>query len=246
MKGIYLAGGYPDRDRFGECVNAVIGGGFDFIEIGIPFNDPIADGPVIARAIYDSIGSGVTPAMVMEYITGLKQRPIKKYAMTYANIIYSHGIKKFSDRMAGCLDGVIIPDLPNRMARVFYDAGFEIPIVPFATLETRESDMALINESASEIVYFVGVRGITGAQSDFTSSELLEKIRLIKKHTNKKIIIGFGIKTGADAKLALDIGDGYVVGTEAVRRQNDPPALRQYLASLLHERYDGARSPVPV
>ena len=121
------------------------------------------------------------------------------------------------------------------MASLFYENGFELPIVPFATLETRESDMDLINGSDSEIVYFVGVRGITGAKSDFTSPELIEKIRMIKSRTGKKIIIGFGIKTGSDAEQAMAIGDGYVVGTEAVRRQKAPEELKRYLQTLIRK-----------
>ncbi len=232
MRGIYLAGGYPDAGTFRKCFGAVVRNGFDFIEIGIPFNDPTADGPVIARAIHASLESGMTPERVMEEILSLSDAGIKKYVMTYANIIYSYGIRAFSERMSGCLDGVIIPDLPNRMTPLFYDSGFGIPIVPFATLESRLSDIELMNRSQSEIIYFIGVRGITGSRSDFTSPELLDKIRMIKENTDKKVIIGFGIKTADDARQALAIGNGYVVGTEAVLRQKDPEKLNDYLASL--------------
>ena len=233
MKGIYLAGGYPDMATFIECFNAVVSAGFDFIEVGIPFNDPIADGPVIAGAIHDSLAAGVTPPSVMDGIRALRGSGIKKYVMTYANIIHACGLKRFSDDMAGLLDGVIIPDVPNRMARLFYDGGFALPIVPLATLETRASDLALMNESASEIIYFVGVRGITGARSDFTAPELVDKITMIRDNTDKKVIIGFGVKTGSDARQACAIGDGYVVGTEAVRRQKEPEELKRYLRSLV-------------
>lgn len=232
MNGIYLTGGYPDRSGFIDCCKMVASSGFDFIEVGIPFNDPIADGPVIAGAIHESIAGGATPGTVMDdiaLITGLK---LKKFVMTYANVIYSYGIKNFSARMAPLLDGVIIPDLPNRMTGLFYDGGFNIPIVPFATLESREPDIDRMNASPSEIIYFIGVRGITGAQSDFSAPELIDKIGMIRKRTGKKLIIGFGIKTGADAQQARAIGDGYVVGTEAVRRQKDPAALKKYLNSL--------------
>ena len=191
MKGIYLAGGYPDTDTFMDCFHAVALSGCDFIEVGIPFNDPIADGPVIAHAIHSSLNNGATPERVMEDILNIRHVRIKKYVMTYANIIYSHGIKKFSDKLSGCLAGAIIPDLPNRMTHLFYDGGLQIPIVPFATLETRESDMDMINKSKSEILYFIGVRGITGSQSDLASPELVKKIRMIKESTDKKIIIGF-------------------------------------------------------
>ncbi len=234
MRGIYLAGGYPDTATFKDGFHSVVQNGFDFVEIGIPFNDPVADGPVIARAIHASLESGMTPDIVMEEILSLGDTGIKKYVMTYANIIYSHGIQKFSDAMAGCLDGVIIPDLPNRMAKLFYDSGFGIPIVPFATLESRPADIEMMNRSRSEIIYFIGVRGITGSQSNFASPELLDKIGMIKENTDKKIIIGFGIKTADDARQALSIGDGYVVGTEAVLRQKDPAELNKYLLSLNH------------
>lgn len=234
MNGIYLTGGYPDREGFIDCCATVAASGFDFIEVGIPFNDPIADGPVIAGAIHESISAGVTPRQVMDDIASIHGLKLKKFVMTYANIIYSYGIGKFSERMAPLLDGVIIPDLPNRMAGLFYESGFNIPIVPFATLESRESDIEMMNASRSGIIYFIGVRGITGAQSDFSAPELIDKIGMIRKLTGKKIIIGFGIKTGADARQARAIGDGYVVGTEAVRRQKDPASLKEYLDSLKH------------
>jgi tryptophan synthase alpha chain len=232
MRGIYLVAGYPDRDTFFNCVHAVAQAGFDFIEVGIPFNDPMADGPVIAKAIHDSLDKGATPERVLGDILFMKKVKIKKYAMTYANIVYSYGIKRFSGLMSGLLDGVIIPDLPNRMARLFYDEGFGMPVVPFATLETRLSDLDSINRSGSEIIYFVGVRGITGSAGNLESPELLQKIRMIKENTNKKIIIGFGIKTRDDAAKALRIGDGFVVGTEAVKRQKNPEVLKEYLLSL--------------
>ncbi|MBN2079823.1 MAG: tryptophan synthase subunit alpha [Spirochaetes bacterium] len=228
MKGIYLVGGYPDRTGFKECCRVIAEKGFDFIEVGIPFNDPIAEGPVIAGAIGDALGAGVTPEGVVEEIT-LLDIGIPVYVMTYANIIHSYGIRRFSERMAPHLRGVIIPDLPNRMARRFRKEGFTIPIVPFATLDTRESDIGMLDESESDFVYFVGLRGITGAESDFTSPELAEKARMLRRGTNKKIIIGFGIKTPEDARHATALGDGYVIGTEAVRRQGDPGALGAYL-----------------
>jgi tryptophan synthase alpha chain len=233
MRGIYLVAGYPDENRFMESFRAVEQAGFDFVEIGIPFNDPIADGPVIARAIHEALAGGATPGNVMKNIRSLHDSGIKKYAMTYANVIYSIGPGKFSDEMAGILSGVIVPDLPNRMARRFYEGGLGIPVVPFATLETRPSDIDLINGSESEILYFVGVRGITGSAGNLDSPELLDKIKMLKAHTSKKIIIGFGIKTKNDADRALEIGDGFVVGTEAVRRQKNPGELKDYLRSLL-------------
>jgi tryptophan synthase alpha chain len=233
MRGIYLVAGYPDEKRFMESFRAVDRSGFDFVEIGIPFNDPIADGPVIAGAIHEALACGATPGKVMKDTRSLHDCGIKKYVMTYANVIYSMGPGKFSDEMSGVLSGVIVPDLPNRMARRFYESGLGIPVVPFATLETRETDIDLINGSESGILYFVGVRGITGSAGNLDSPELLDKIKMLRESTSKKIIIGFGIKTKNDADRALEIGDGFVVGTEAVKRQKDPEELEDYLHSLM-------------
>ena len=231
MKGMYLVGEYPDRATFMECCRVVAASGFDFIEVGIPFNDPITEGPVIAAAIGRALKGGVTPDGVMDAIA-LLDVGIPLYVMTYANIIHSRGIGRFSARLAPHLRGVIVPDLPNRMARRFREGGLAIPIVPFATLDTRASDIETMNESESEFVYFVGLRGITGARSDFTSPELVEKARMLRRGIDKKIVIGFGIKTPDDARQAMALGDGFVIGTEAVRRQDDPAALGTYLGQF--------------
>ena len=233
MKGVYIVGGYPDRDTFKECVKAVAESGFDFIEIGIPFNDPIADGPVIVQAINDAVSKGITAEMILEDIAFLKDYDIKIYIMTYANIVYSHGISKFSDSINGLVSGLIIPDLPNRLHSYFYDHGLKQSIIPFATLESGDEDLVDINTLKGDFVYFIGVRGITGSKSNMKSEELINKINSVKKRADKKIILGFGIKDRDDVAEALAISDGFVIGTEAVRRQNDIATFRSYISKLI-------------
>lgn len=233
MKGVYIMGGFPTHGRFSECFDAAVKAGFDFIEAGIPFNDPVADGPVIAKAAEESIFHGTTVETVISDMEKFKDLPVKKYFMTYANIVYHYGIKKFSDRVKPFTTGIIIADMPNRSTGTFEEKGFEIPIVPFATLETREKDMDIINRSKSDVIYFVGLRGTTGGKADFKSEEILRQIEMIKKNTSKKIIIGFGIKTHEDAVNACSITDGYVVGTEAVKRQHDINDYKKYLNELM-------------
>ena len=232
MRGVYLMGGYPDGKKFREACDCAVSSGFDFIEIGIPFNDPLADGPVITAAAYASLAGGATPEGIVSEIETLRGTS-GLYVMTYSNIIYGYGPGKFSERLSGVLDGVILADMPNRMSGVLRGMGLQIPVVPFATLETRPSDLDAINESASDIVYFVGLRGITGADARIFTDELIGKINMIRNGTDKKIILGFGIKTGEDASRALEICDGFVVGTEAVRRQGDASMLGDYLTSLV-------------
>ena len=233
MKGIYIVGGYPDREGFKKSFIAVAESGYDFIEVGLPFNDPVADGPVIAGAINDALISGVKIHSLIEDIIGFKETKIKKYIMTYSNIVYSYGIEKFSGKLKGVIDGLIIADLPNRMSPLFYRMGLRIPLIPFATLETRRSDLDLVIKSEGDFIYLVGVRGTTGSSADLGSRELLEKIEMIRSMTKKKIVIGFGIKTRNDAVKALKTGDGFVVGTESVKRQGDPAEFKKYIRSLL-------------
>jgi len=232
MKGIYLTGGYPDRRTFIRCAEIVEEEGFDFIEIGLPFNDPLADGPVISEAIHSTISKHITTDNIIDDIIGMDHMEIPKYIMTYSNIPYSYGLEKFSNRLRNHLDGIIIADLPNRAAQFFYDSGFDIPIVPFATPDTREQDMNLINSSKSSFVYLVGIRGVTGQSSNNNSADIERIVSMLKKNTNKKIVMGFGIKNAKDCSMALDMCDGFVVGTEAVKRQPDAVELRKYLKSI--------------
>lgn len=233
MKGIYIVGGYPDRETFKKRFMAVADAGYDFIEVGLPFNDPVADGPVIAGALNEALEAGASIRSIMDDMRGLKSVRIKKYIMTYSNVVFSYGLREFSEIMKGSLDGLIIADLPNRMRPLFQAGGLTIPIIPFATLETRESDMELINSSAADFVYFVGIRGTTGSRGDLESPELLEKIRMIRSRCDKKIVIGFGIKTAGDAARAMKTGDGFVAGTEPVMRQKDGAEFEKYIRSLL-------------
>ncbi|MBN1531742.1 MAG: tryptophan synthase subunit alpha [Spirochaetes bacterium] len=233
MKGIYILGGYPDRGRFVQSMRAVAEAGADFIEVGIPFNDPVADGPVIAGAAMETANSGITVEEILEDMESCRRSGVRLFAMTYCNIIYRYGIARFSERCRGLLEGVILADLPNRMHSFFYERGLDLPIIPFVTLESRGDDIVSASYSPGSFVYFIGLRGITGATADFESTEMTEQVVRVRQHTGKRVVIGFGIKNGDDARRALALADGFVVGTEAVRRQGDLPALREYLEGLL-------------
>ncbi len=234
MKGIYIVGGYPSRKEFRDRAALIHSAGFDFIEVGIPFNDPVADGPVITETVGRVLESGITTENILEDIISISHIPIKKYIMTYANIPYAYGYEKFTKKMEHCITGMIIADLPNRMASRLTGMHDTIPLVPFATLETRESDMDCIRDSNSDFVYFVGLRGTTGSRADLTSTEITEKITRVREKTGKKTVVGFGIKSRQDAITALEIADGYVIGTEAVRRQNDREEFRKFLADIVN------------
>ena len=232
MKGIYVAAGHPTRKDAMEAARTVAEAGFDFIEIGIPYNDPVADGPVIAAALDCAVKNGVTPEDVFDDIDSLSDIGIPVYVMTYSNIILHADPARVTERLRGKVRGFIIADLPNRMGSFLTDRGLGIPIIPFVTPETREKDLAIVAKSTADFIYLIGLRGITGSKADFSSPALLRQIEMIRRVTDKKIVLGFGIRTRDDARQALTIADGFVAGTEAVKRQGDRQELVKFLEEL--------------
>ena len=229
MKGIYIVGGYPDIDYFEKIIEQVNLYDFDFVEIGVPFNDPIADGNVIAKAIYRTVEKNYSVDEILNKALKIKNK--KVYVMTYANILFGYGLEKFSEKYGEKISGLIIADVPNRLHNFFYKRGLEIPIIPFITPETRDKDFELINRLKGDFVYFVGIRGTTGGKIDFSiyNNDFLKKI---KDKLNKKIIFGFGIKNSDDCKKVLNFSDGCVIGTEIVKHQNDIEKFKEIIEIL--------------
>ncbi|BAI79938.1 tryptophan synthase, alpha subunit [Deferribacter desulfuricans SSM1] len=226
MKGVYIVLSYPDKETFLEVINFISNyDGIDFIEIGYPFNDPVADGPVIMDAI-NQVYDKVTFEDLKEVLRIINKRK-KVYVMTYSNIVYSYGLKQFSDDFGFLLDGLIIADLPNRMHDFFYQKGLSVEIIPFLTPTSRKEDILSINNLKGDFVYYVGTKGTTGVMGDLNFNE--NKISDIKKLVNKKVVYGFGIKTRDDIYDILKFSDGVVVGTEIVKRQKDFEKFKSFI-----------------
>lgn len=233
MRGIYLVGQYPDRDTFKKCLNSICDAGYEFVEVGIPFSEPVADGPVIAGAIQKALEGGANAESILEDIKNADTKGADVYIMTYSNIIYAGGIKDFSDKFSPYIKGVIVPDVPNRMHGFFYDRGFEIPMIPFVTPESRDEDIKLVAETKGDFIYFIGIRGITGSSANLESPELKERIEKLREITGKKIVMGFGIKDKEGADSALRLADGFVVGTAAVTKQKDVAEYTKFIKGLI-------------
>lgn len=228
MKGFYIVGGYPDRDKFRECLFAVAEKGFEFVEIGIPFSEPVADGPVIAGAIHEAVAKKVDIKAIMADVREMKEKypAIKAIVMTYANIFTGYGEKNFTKDFGDILDGVIIPDVPFRMQDWLKERGFDIPIVPFVTPVSRPQDIDALAGTAAPFVYYISIMGITG--SDKKSRGADNGIQA-GKVSGRPVVTGFGIRTPEDAEKALGTTGGFVIGTEAVKRQGDVKVFREYI-----------------
>jgi len=228
MRGFYIVGGYPDRDKFRECLFAVAAKGFEFIEIGIPFSEPVADGPVISAAIHEAVAKGVNIAEIMSDVREMKEKypAIKAIVMTYANIINGYGEKEFSKDFGDILDGVIIPDVPCRMQFWMQERGLTIPIVPFVTPISRRNDIESLKQVETPFIYYISIMGVTGSD---TKSSGADNGVMAGELTGKPVITGFGIRTVDNAKNALKTTGGFVIGTEAVKRQGDPADFIKYI-----------------
>ncbi len=230
--GIYLVCDYPDRNRFLEAVKQCDEFGVDFLEIGIPFSDPTADGDTIERAALEVLErEGMD-----DFYDALKSaREIfsrKLYVMTYANVVYANGIENFAKRFS-FIDGVILADVPFRESKRFKDIfkKYDIGFVHFVTPETDSETLEKIKASVNDFIYFVSIRGTTGGE--FTLDE--DAIDRLKKLEPSKqdVIVGFGIKTRDDIKKVCEYADGVVIGTEAIKSLT-VGRFNEFLGSVVH------------
>ncbi len=230
MRGIYILGGYPDLESFENIYKTATEFDLDFIEVGLPFNDPVADGPVISKAVYDAVENKIK---IDDILAVTKKYDVKhKLIMTYANILFDYGFEKFSKNYSNLLSGAIIPDIPNKYSKRIQNENFDIPVVPFITPETRDEDLLSLKDTNAPFIYYVGIRGITGSKASYDTGQMKDHINQIKQITDTPVIIGFGIKTRADADKAMNIADGFVIGTEVVKRQKDLNDFKRYLKEI--------------
>ncbi len=214
--GIYLVCDYPNRNKFINAVETCERKGVDFLEIGIPFSDPTADGDYIERASLEVI-KRENLENIYETIK-LARSIFKKrlYLMTYANIVFANGIENFANRFS-FIDGVILADVPfkecDRFKSVFKKK--KIGFVNFVTPETDFNTIDRIKKTANDFIYFVSIRGTTGSrfELDGDAKERLEYL----KNSKQDVIVGFGIRTKDDIKEACKHANGVVIGTAAVK-----------------------------
>jgi tryptophan synthase alpha chain len=218
----YLTCGDPDRATFEKLLAGLPKAGADLIEIGMPFSDPMADGPVIQAASLRALKAGMTLAKTLEILRNFRKRdgetPV--VLMGYYNPIYRYGVKRFLEdaRRAGC-DGLIVVDLPpehdDELCEPALAAG--IDFVRLATPTTDDQRLPAILNRAGGFLYYVAIAGITGTKSAKAAATAAEVARL-KRHTDLPIAVGFGIKTPQQAAEVARSADAAVVGSALVER----------------------------
>ena len=223
----YLMGGYPDAQAALEIGRAYARAGADLVELGVPFSDPLADGPVIQEAGARALEGGATPDSVLETAAELSPE-VPVVLMTYSNLVLSRGIAGFvSGLSAAGVSGLIVPDLPFEEAAALRDACREagIAFVPLVAPTSTDARMEAIGADAEGFLYTVSVSGTTGErQEEGGYGPVIERAR---NHTSVPVALGFGISTPEQADAAARAGaDGVIVGSRLVREagESEDPA----------------------
>jgi tryptophan synthase alpha chain len=224
----YLMGGFPSMDESLRIGHAYADGGADLVELGVPFSDPLADGPVIHAAGTAALRAGATVDGVLGVCEQLAPR-LPVVVMLYANLVFARGAEAFAQRLADVgASGLIVPDLPMEEAPAVLAAcdAAGVALVPLVAPTTPDERMAAIGSRARGFVYTVSVTGTTGERAAL-SDRFGSIIAHAKRHTEVPVALGFGISAPAQAAQAADAGaDGVIVGSRLVRAaaESDDPA----------------------
>ena len=211
----FITCGDPDLETTGKVVRAAVENGADLIELGIPFSDPTAEGPVIQGANIRALAGGVTTDKIFEFVKELRRDvKIPLVFMTYANVVFSYGAEKFMSKCCECgIDGIIIPDLPFEEKGEFSAEAKQYGVDLISLIApTSENRVSMIAKEAEGFVYCVSSMGVTGVRSEITT-DVGEMVRLVKSVKDIPCAIGFGISTPEQAKKMSESADGVIVGS---------------------------------
>lgn len=236
---IFLTAGYPGKNCFVEIASNVLESGADMLEIGIPFSDPLADGPIIQQSSHEALLKGINVKDILDFTKQIKNRINKPIIlMGYANPILRYGLHNFlNDAAKAGVDGLIVPDIPAEEYRSFFiEPTNGIDVILLSTPSSTDERIRAIDELSSGFVYCVSVTGTTGVRGSFNDS-ILNSIKhthsLIEKN---KMLVGFGISTKENIKQISPYCDGVIVGSAIIKKimecKNDFSPVYEYVKEL--------------
>jgi len=233
----FTVAGDPDKTTCIRIARALIAGGTDILELGIPFSDPVADGPTIQKADERALGAGTTPSSVFEIVREIrKESDVPIVFLTYYNIVYRRGIDRFyREAYDAGVDGILIADMPVEESDEACNAALRYSIDPVFLISQTTSDERIKNIAARSqgYLYLVAVLGVTGVR-DQVSEGAIDLLSRVRRYTSLPLAIGFGISTPSQALACTRSGaEGIIVGSAIVeiveRNLNDPAAMEQEL-----------------
>jgi len=220
----YIVGGYPTLELSRKIIEQLIRSGVDIIEIGVPFSDPMADGPMIQDAFVKTLNSGITPKDCLNLVKSIreKHKETPLLLMTYSNILYSNGLEKFLIQSKNCdIDGFIVPDLNFEEADDYLNITTKLGLstVFLTSPNTSIQRLKRIAALSTGFVYMVSVFGITGSRNKFEkyTFDSISRSKGIVSSCGKHLAVGFGISTPKDGQRMIESGaDGIIVGSSLV------------------------------
>ena len=235
----FITCGDPDLETTAAAVRAAVENGADLIELGIPFSDPTAEGPVIQGANLRALSGGITTDKVFDFVREIRRDvSVPMVFMTYANVVFSYGSERFISTCKEIdIDGLILPDIPFEEKDEFqpickkYGVDLISLIAP-----TSQNRIAMIAKEAEGFLYIVSSLGVTGTRSEI-ETDLGEMVKLVRENANIPCAIGFGISTPEQAKQMADIADGAIVGSAIVKLlekhgKDAPRYIGEYVKSM--------------
>ena len=215
----FVTCGDPDLETTEAIVKSMADNGADLIELGIPFSDPTAEGPVIQGASLRALNSGTTTDKIFEMVARLRiYTDIPMVFMTYANVIFSYGAERFMEKASKLgIDGLILPDIPFEEKEEFdaicdkYGLDLISMIAP-----TSGQRISMIAKQAKGFIYLVSSLGVTGMRSNITT-DIGSMVKIIKETTDVPVAVGFGISTPEQARAMYAVADGAIVGSAIVK-----------------------------
>ena len=220
---VFLTAGYPEINSTEKLVLTAVESGADMIEIGIPFSDPQADGPIIQEASEKALSNGITLDIIFQQVKSIRKKTnIPISLMGYYNPILKRGIDRFlADCVVNEIDGIILPDLPYDEGKEFCNKAKELGISPILLVAPNTSNKRIeeISNLSNDLIYAVSILGITG--NDLGSKkELIKYLDRVKANSSCPFIVGFGIKTNDDVKWFNKYSNGAVVGSHILNHIN--------------------------
>ena len=222
LMSLFITAGYPDLESTVDLILGFEENGADMIELGMPFSDPLADGPTIQHSSDVAIQNGITMNKIFDMVKEVrKQSQIPIILMGYMNPVLRYGVESFTQKAAEAgVDGLIIPDIPLEEDGIIKEnaAEHELDIIHLIAPNTTDDRMKLADENSQGFVYCVSVTGVTGARDGEEVSRSVNRFieRVRSNVTTNPVMVGFGIKTHEDAQSIASNADGFIVGSALI------------------------------
>lgn len=215
----FITCGDPDLQTTEEAVCAAAANGANLIELGIPFSDPTAEGPVIQGANLRALNGGVTTDKIFELVERLRTKvTVPMVFMTYANVVFSYGAEKFISQCAAVgIDGIILPDIPYEEKEEFLPVCRKHGVDLISMITPASADrIAMIAKEAEGFLYIVSSLGVTGTRNEITT-DIASMVKIVRANSNIPCAIGFGISTPKQAQTMAGFADGVIVGSAIIK-----------------------------